>query len=337
MKRLIHTAALLLPLAGTGCQGPRMAGTTTETENAVAARWFPVDSILPGGSAPRDQAVVATLRLDRSGLDFSGSRGDGQDLDVVAADGRAVPFEIVYWDPANSRGRLRVRIDPWLRSSGSRILLRKGLSPAARSSAAAVWSGVSTPNRLAWNSVLVDDFEANNLLHNRLPDSSFWFLGGLIPASGSAPAGSGRSGTSLHLTCGPGQCDTAKTLLAATLLANTPRGFRSLDSVELWARGNGKLWITLESLDSTQMGRMSRGHIDSIQPRRTWTTRTLDTSWQRFSIAPSDFDKADGVAGNLGWSGVSDSINYLTFLVEGGTEVWIDDLRLHGVLPDDLR
>jgi len=337
VKRTIRSLALLLPLVGAGCLDERLGGTTTETENAVVARSFLVDSTLPVGPLPANEPVVATLRLDSSRFDFSASRPDGQDLEVARMDGVAIPFEIAFWDPTTSRGRLRVRIDTSLRRSDSRLQVRSGLSPAERASSDSVWAGIPSERRLAWYSSLVDDFESGTTLHNRLPDSSFWFLGGSLVASGLAPANSGRNGSSLHLTCLANQCDTGRALLAATLLANSPRSFRSLDSIEFWGRGSGRIWITLESLDSVQMGRLQRGRLDSLQPRRCWTSRALGTSWQRWSIKPSDFAAADSLSGNVGWLALRDSINYFTILLEGGSEMWVDDIRLHGVEPRDLR
>ena len=337
MKRIARLFAFALPLFGSGCLDSRSAGTSTETENAVAARTFSVDSVLPPTCNGADHPVVATLRLDSGDFDYSKSRLDGKDLEVVRTDGRAIPFEIVYWDPVAAKGRLHVRIDPSLRNPGSRFELRSGLPAAIRSSETAVWEGIPPQQRLLWSSALVDDFESGNILHNRLPDSSFWYIGGYLPSSGLSAGVSGRVGNSLHLTCATGQCTNQRALLTATLLANTPRGFRSLDSIEVWARGTGKLWITLEELDSVQLARVQRGQIDSVQARRTWTSRQLTSSWQRFTVTPATFDPADGVSGNVGWDALRDSINYLTFLVENGSETWIDDVRLYGILPEDLR
>jgi len=327
----------LLVLLFPGCQEQRSAGTSTETENAIVARSFPVDSLLPSPGAPSDVPVVATLRLDASRFDFSASRRDAADLDVVDLAGVRLPFEVVRWEPAASEGRLRVRIEPGTRGIGARVVVRAGLPPASRASGAAVWRGIDAAGREAWNSVLVDDFESGNLLHNRLPDSSFWFLGGALPGSGLSPADSGRSGSALHVVCNTGACSPDPVLLAATRLAPAFRDFRSLDSIELWARGSGRLWITLEALDSVQMGRMARGRLDSIQPRRAWAPRSLGASWIRLVVRPTDFEPGDGRFGNVGWSVLGDSLNYLTFLLDGGSELWVDHIRLHGIVADDLR
>lgn len=338
MKRTSRILAGSLALLVAGCLDERSAGTSTETENAVAARIFTVDSVLPATCTSAFHPVVATLRLDSTGFDFSTTtRNDGKDLDIARIDGSAIPFEIVYWDPGAKHGRLRVRIDPSLRAPGSRFQLRSGLPPAPRASAEAVWEGIPAELRSLWSAVLVDDFESTDLQHTRLPISSFWYMGGYLPASGLAKADSSRLGSSLHLACVVGQCTNQKGLLGATLLASSPRDFRSLDSLELWARGGGRLWIALESLDSVQMGRLQRGRLDSVQTRRAWKSFPLTSGWSRISISPATFEPADGMSGNVGWDAIRDSINYLTLLLENGSDVWIDDIRLHGILPEDLR
>lgn len=336
MKRFNPILAIL-PCLLLACFDDRSAGTSTETENAVAARSILVDSVLEPWERTFSAPTVATLRLDSANFDFSRSRDSGLDLAVLGLDSAPIPFEVVYWDRVASRGRIQVRIDgprllPW-----ARFLLLWNLSPAHRSDSAAVWSGIPDSQKLSLNSALVDDFEGGSTLHNRLPDTSFWFLGGNIASSGLAAAGSGRNGTSLHLTCSAGQCDSGRSILAATLLASTPRSFRSMDSIVLWARGSGRIWVALEHLDSLQLQLVQKGRIDSLQPLRTWASRPLDTAWRSFRIAPSDFDPGDGRSGNVGWSGVRDSINYLTILIQGGTEMWLDDIRIHGINRGDLR
>jgi hypothetical protein len=338
MKRLLATFGVLAAVwVLGGCSSNRSAGTSTETENAIVAISFSIDSTLAGLSAPQGSPVVATLRLDAARYDFSASRPDGQDLEVVESDGTPVPFEIVSWDPRSAYGRLRVRIAPTLRGNWSRIVVRSGLSPVPRQSPQEVWKAIPDSSRAAWTSIPVDDFESGNLLRNQLPDSSFWFLGGALPGSGITSAGLARSGLALRLVCGAGQCGSEPTILAATQLSRKVRNFRSLDSIELWIRGSGRLWVSMEHLDSLQMGRLSRGKIDSLEPRRAWTWRLADSAWRRITVRPSDFEPADGRSGNVGWPALRDSLNYVSVLLESGSEVWIDDFRLHGILEADLR
>jgi hypothetical protein len=337
MNRRIAISAILPVLLMAGCFDDRSAGTSTETENAVAARSILVDSALAPWERFDSSPTVATLHLDSTNFDFSQSRDSGLDLAVLTSDSAPIPFDIVYWDRVAMRGRIQVRIDgprlhPW-----ARIVLYRNFPSAHRSDSAAVWKGIPDSQKMSLNSALVDDFEGGSTLHNRLPDTSFWYLGGNLLSSGLASAGAGRGGSALHLSCNAGQCDTGRVILGATLLASSPRSFRSMDSLDLWVRGTGSLWITLEHLDSVELVKIQKGLIDSLQPQRAWTSRVLDTAWQRVRILPGNFDPPDGKSGNIGWSGVRDSVNYLTILIQGGTEMWLDDIRFHGINRGDLR
>lgn len=337
MNRRALSTLPVLPILLWGCFGERSAGTSTETENAIGARLVRVDSVFSPMEAYPGETAVATLRLDSTSVDFPRTRPDGQDLEVVRQDGKAIPFELSFWDREHSRGRLLVRLEPQMRYHGSYFLLRWGLPPAVRQSSEEVWAGIGESRKLAWNSVLVDHFESGTTLRNTLPDSSFWFFSSVATGSGLTSSGSGRSGSSLHLVCQTGQCDSAPTLLSATQISRDRRSLRGLDSIELWVRGSGTLFVTFESLDSIQMGRMSRGRIDSIQSLRSLAPHVAGPSWERVVVRPGDFLGRDGTARNVGWDGVRDSINYLSFLIQGGNEVWIDDVRFHGILGQDLR
>jgi len=329
--------AVLPLLALFGCFDDQTAGTSTETENAVTARSIPVDSVVDSGALSFPRPTVAVLRFDSGNFDFSRSDDSGRDIAVRTMGGLPIPFAIVDWDRRAARGRIDVRIDGPLLLPGARFLLLQGEPAALRSDPAAVWAGITDSQKLALNSALVDDFEGGNILHNRLPDSSFWYLGGAIPPSGLSAAGKGRAGTALQLACATGQCDTGSVILSATLLATGPRSLRSMDSLEFWARGTGNVRVSMEHLDSVQLLLIQEGKLDSLQPRRAWASRPLDTAWQRIRIAPSDFDAADGLSGNIGWIGVRDSVNYITFLIQGGSSLWLDDIRIYGIDRDDLR
>lgn len=329
--------AVLTALAMAGCQEERSAGTTTETENAVSARAMRVDSLVSAPDRPAWAPFVATLRFDAGNFGFDQSGDSGLDLDVRGPDSLPIPFETVFWDRAARRGRLNVRVAGDELLPGARLLLFWRLPAARRSDRAATWAGIPDSQKLSSTTSLVDDFEGGSLLRNRLPYASFWFTGGSMSQSGLAASGSGRGGNAYHLACNPGQCDTGRVLLAATLLASSPRCFRSLDSVVFWARGSGKVRMAFEGVDSAQMQLIIRGRLDSLQPRRAWCARPLDTAWKRIALRPSDFDPADGKGGNVGWTALRDSVNYITFLIEGGSELWLDDIRLHGVAPGDLR
>jgi hypothetical protein len=118
---------------------------------------------------------------------------------------------------------------------------------------------------------------------------------------------------------------TGQYVLTKTPLASSPRCLRSLDSVVLWMRGSGKLYVALEN---------SSGGVS----RKAWATYRVDSSqWNRIRVRPQDFAAAENKYGNVGWSSVRDSITHITFLMAGSGDFWLDDVRLFGIDRDDLR
>jgi hypothetical protein len=299
-----------------GCSGDQVAGGSSETENAVVARVFPVDSLLPAWNRPVGTATVATVRLDSANFDFQLSDSMGFDLDVRRANGSRVPFEISHWDRMRREGRLHVRMDPDLRQPGASIQLWRGLARVDRSDPAGLWSGIADSLRLNLTSVLVDDFESGSN-RVRLPDSSTWFLG---TGTGTVPAGAGRQGNALHMV----STGSDAVVLAAALLASTPRRLGAIDSIVFWARGTGRLRVAMEhALPGSQLV--------------AWTARDLDTAWRRVSVRPASFDSAAASSGGARWADILDSATHLSYWLDGQGEAWIDDPRLFGIDRDDLR
>jgi hypothetical protein len=329
MKTLRPASALALPCALLlwNCSDNQLAGNSTETENNATARVIRVDSILAPSNEPQKVPTVATLRLDASNFDFSRSDSEGRDLSIQGTDGVAIPFQIVFWDRIAELGRLKVRIDTGLLRPGSRFVLHWNQTPAVRSDSAAVWAAIPDSQVLAINSVLVDDFE-HGVLQNLLPDSAVWRTGkstsATISSFGLVTAPAGRSGQVLHLSY-TADTTSGQYVLTGTQLAISPRCFRSMDSLVFWVKGTGLFSPALE-------------HISDTSSVKAWRRRVLDTGWQRMSIRPQDFDSAlKNISSVVGWSGVRDSVTSLTFLIGGGSDLWIDDIRIYGIGPDDLR
>jgi hypothetical protein len=173
---------------------------------------------------------------------------------------------------------------------------------------------------------LVADFE-NGTDTTLLPTSPLWKAyssdSSYVDSFGFPADDSGRSGRSLHLRCrAPG----AHYVVVNTELVKggAVRSLRALDSMVLWARGSGTLSVSFD-------------HLTYGFGPKAWTHFTLGTTWTRFRVRPQDLDPADGVGYNLGWNAVRDSVTHLTFIVAGGTELWLDDVRLHGIDRDDVR
>ncbi|QQS06893.1 MAG: hypothetical protein IPK50_08345 [Fibrobacterota bacterium] len=308
------------------CTEERLAGNSSETENTVAGREISVDSLYRGWTPYPFYPTVATLRLDSTNCDFVGTDTSGRNVTVERLDGRQIPFEHVFWDRASARGRLRVRLDTDLLQHGSRFRLRWGSEVVGKSDPKAVWDSIPEGYKLFLNSYLVDDFESGKLM-SQLPDTSTWHSGAGEGATATAAklalAGRGRDGYALTFTYSA-DAITGKYSYITLALNQRPISLRSLDSIVVWTRGSGRLSIALDRPDST------RGP-------KAWIRMNLDTTWKRIRVKPQEFLPPDNVGGNIGWLRIRDSITHLTFLVEGGSQLWIDDVRLHGIDANDLR
>lgn len=302
------------------CSTDRGAGGTAETENAVVARIFRVDSLLSDWNRPTLVPTVATLRLDSHDFDFANADPTGRDLDIRRMDGRSVPFEILQWDPAAKHGRLHARIETDLLVPGARLALWRGLARSDRSDPVGVWKNLPDSQRIALTSVLVDDFESGTS-RTLLPDSSSWFLG---TGTGTGIVVPGNSGSGHALRLVSTSTGSTSVSLAAALLASTPRSLRSIDSIVFWARVQGQARAAMEhAVAGTQLV--------------AWSALPPDTTWRRIRLVPGAFDTGASTSRGASWSAVRDSVTHLSFWMVGAGELWIDDPRIFGIDRDDLR
>lgn len=307
-----------------GCANDRSAGNSIETENSVAARMLPLDSLLGVRDSSMKAATVVTLRLNRWNFPFARSSGDGHDLRIETDAGAAIPFRIVFWDSTAELARLQVRLDSSILASQAGIRLRWGTDQAkSLSDSAATWKGFSSAQVLMLTSTLVDNFEDGDDTSS-LPSHNPWRNGLTTNASLSLTienAGHGRSGKAMRAVF---SADSPSYVLVAVPLGYGHHVARSLDSIVFQVRGKGNFSVALE-------------HLDGYLGPKAWKSFDLDTAWRRVSIRPSDFDSATGVGRNYGWDRVKDSITDLTFFGRDGSEFQIDNILLHGLVPDDVR
>ena len=280
LRKMVWIPAWLALL--TACDN-RIAGGTTETDNMVTARTIRVDSFLPDWNRPVQFPTVGTLRLDSTYMDFANSTPDGGDVDIQTLDSVRIPFRIVFWDQAAHLGRIQVRLDPWLQRPGSRFRLKWDLKDSARADSTSVWKNIPPGQRLSLTSVLVDDFEGSSL-RSLLPDSGTWISVAQDTATVSAPAlvaaTAGRTGQALHISF---SAPVAKGFVYVGLpLSNGPRSLRSLDSIVLWARGANTIL------------NVSFDHHGTVNTK-SWTSRSLDSTWTKISLRPADMDGANGI------------------------------------------
>ena len=106
----------------------------------------------------------------------------------------------------------------------------------------------------------------------------------------------------------------------------SPCDLSAIDSIVYYARGNGVISITLETLGS------------SNTEGKTLAYDTLKTSdeWKRYSIKPSDFKPRDDLYGNLGWEVISKAVTTISIAAYDDTEFWFDDVVFYGIKPSDF-
>lgn len=324
----IHAPTILLLALLCGCGEDRSSSTTSETENVVTAREFIVDSILPAWLPLDSRPVVATLRLNASHLPFDSIDSAARSLDFVDMDGEMLPFEISYWDKASKSGRIHVRIEDPRASLSSRIRMRWNRPAVDRSNADSTWKGITPDRRLILNSLLLDDFEDGDVV-SRVPSGASWFTSAPQESTSVEPPGIVRDSLrrSGNVLSAAFVADRSKFRYVVLGLGfgTLPLAFRGMDSLTLAVRGPTRLSVQCE-------------HVGAGVTRKAWLHFDLDSTWKTLSIKPGDFLPADGTGSNVvGWDGVRDSINALTFLMSGGTRVWMDDIRIHGLNQDDFR
>lgn len=314
-------------LALGSCSADRSAGNSVETENTVGARMMSVDSLLGSWNQPAGQPTVATIRLDASNFDFSRSTAAGNDLRLADSAGRPVPFHIAVWDSALKQGRIQAHIDSVLRRKGAKLVLSWGerLRPAL-SDSVATWSGISDSVQQLVTSVLVDDFEGGNL-NTRLPGPGLgWYTAASdtvakVSKDSLKPAGMGRSGKAMMMAY---TAIAPRYSLTGTAVAVQAVSLRSMDSLVLWVRGSGNLSIAFD-------------HLTNGTGPKAWISQEIDSNWTRLRIRPQDLNPpVAGSSYNVGWVGVRDSVTHLTFLINGGSQLWLDDIRMYGVNRGDF-
>jgi len=320
MGKILALACLLA-----ACDSERTAGGSVETEN-VTALVVSVDSIAPLARQMGWVPMVATVRLDARTFDFDHADTNGDNLVVETMAGEPIAFAIHHWNSRERWARIEVRLEGDLLRKGAHFRLRNGARSLTLSDSGAVWAKVPDKFREQWTSVLVDDFEHGDL-HTLLPDDSTWYTRWSDTAAISVPtlvpAEGGRTGTAIRFDYNAPALSGGYVLVGTTL-ASHPVNFGSLDSIVLYARGRGILSVSLD-------------HHWAGGDSKTWMHDSLDSNWTRWRIRPQDFDVPNGVAGNLGWSAVHDSVTTLSIFAAGSGTVMLDDIRLFGMQYDDFE
>lgn len=337
MKRLLSillATCCLVVVFSCSDSSPLAGGTGTGTDNTVAAKTLSlsIDSAMDSLQGSSKAPVPLLVRLDSSNFKFEGVREDGSDLKPARADGRPVPFFLRDWSKVARRASLWIRLDSFRRGAPERLTLSWGDSNAVASSdPAGTWRGIADSVRLRRASLLVADFESGTG-DVPLPCRCNTFYAGekdagalLLPLtrtkidSAIEPAGGGRAGKALHVVY---SATGANYGLVGTRLGSGPNRFAGLDSLVLWLRGKGMIKVALEN------------SLDTASGAKAWLNILPDSTWRRYAIKPTDFNAPTAAA--RGWNAIKDSVTTLSFFFYEGGEMWIDDIRLHGLTTSDI-
>ena len=117
-------------------------------------------------------------------------------------------------------------------------------------------------------------------------------------------------------------------VLVGTNLRDHVWNLSLLDSIVFYAKGDGQIRVAVENWDkvSEELGM-------NLKAASEWIN--LDSAkWQRYVIEPSDLimnalDNADGLKP---WTYVKGFVKQLNFFAQGGSNFYIDDIKLYGVL-----
>jgi len=337
MKSTVRLLAFVAVLGFLACEDRVADGNGTSTDNVVTARGLRVDSLAKDLLDGDSGAYPLLVNLDRRNIDFAKSWSNGADLRIQRPDSSPLPYQIREWDSVSGHASFWVRLDRFRRGSGQSILMRLGKdSVQSRSNAYATWAGVSEAVRLKVASVLVDDFEKATQTSLLPCGCDTWYARSSTNAKQYSPAPGAPfataiqatgsvHGKALHLSYSNAYWSNQDWVLAGVRLGTAFQRLAGLDSITFWTRGNGNMRLSLEN------------GFDTTWFSKAWLGLKVDTGWTRHVVKPSQFDPASVTGKTNGWMAVRDSITLLTVFGYDGSDLWIDDIRLHGLSPADIR
>lgn len=117
-------------------------------------------------------------------------------------------------------------------------------------------------------------------------------------------------------------------VLVGTNLRDHVWNLSLLDSIVFYAKGDGQIRVAVENWD-----KVSEELSMNLKAASEW--KNLDTAkWQRYVIEPSDLimNALDNAEGLKPWTYVKGWVKQLNFFAQGGSNFYIDDIKLYGVL-----
>ena len=326
MKNKAVSLCLVIALAA--CGPDRVAGGNgTSTDNVLTARILSIDSLaslVPPGDT-NDYPLF--VQLDSGSIDFDKSHPDGRDL-RVAYDSQPLAFQLREWNTTERFGNFWVRIPKSLRNSGAKLEIHIGRdSVTPRADSSATWKGIPDSVRQKVTTILLADFESGSKTLDLPCKCNEWYVAksgyAVIDSlkTGIEAAGAGRAGKAFHLSYSA--IDPEWTIFGSRMGTRYTYRFGKLDSVTFWARGTGIFRLALEN------------RFDPYNLTKAWKVFYAQTGWTRYTVRPAEFEPWSSFS--YGWDIVKSQVNTITFFGQNGTDLWVDDVRLHGLSPAELQ
>ena len=97
--------------------------------------------------------------------------------------------------------------------------------------------------------------------------------------------------------------------------------FSLLDTISFWAKGDGEIKVEIAQSDQSS--------FKSIH-----TVLTVSNTWTLYKLVPANFEYTTNISG---WDELKTMVNRVIFNgISGGSEFWLDDIRMIGLTFDDL-
>lgn len=293
-------------------------------------------SLISGWMQPIEEPYVLVLRLD-STFNFSETADDGRDIRILNGDGNQLPIEIDGWDKEIKSGTINIRLND-INDTAKLWTLEWGDIYASTDRPANIWEGLADSVVWLLNSVKILDFEDTIYGKNNLPaplhQKDFY-----IGANGGATTldsshidykraytkseGGAFGNKVLHINYKAVSADS-QYIVIGTRISQGPHDLSRLDSIELWAKGDGKIQVILETYKDES----------DTNYKATYET-TANSEWTRVVVRPKDFNTKN-LKSYHGWDVTRNRITRFTIFAYDGNDIWVDNVRLYGINRDDL-
>ena len=277
---------------------------------------------------------VITVRLDSTNFNFASAKNDGSDVHLLDKDGNEVPMQIDFWDSTRQSAAIFVRLEN-KRDTSAKWTFEWGDPYAKPQEQADVWKSVSDSLKYALNTVEIFNFDSKAIV-NDLPSPlkrQDWYvqlhtvdtLSDSVTVKTLSPANylqsdtKGRAGTVVHIEYNAEYPDF---IVFGTRVTQHTHDWGRMDSLVVWLRGDGEYEIILENI------------VTKFNYKASHKGK-LNSSWERVSLKPEDFDYVQ--RDYHGWEITRDKITNFTIFTYNGTEIWIDNVRVYGINPDDCK